>query len=208
MSDSHKASSIFFAKPISDDSAFEASNHQSSASSFSSSSSSSSADFQAHFDAECRVWLQRRGGIIISPRCENCRRRRPVIDEYPIQYGEVHTACGYPTVPTDPVIIQCTCLCQCDEDVPPPSNAEPLSIFDGRIERYDIADDSYNPADRYIVSDSHSNPHERVSISELDEKNISLTAMNEDLILDLIASGRYSKEHVIEAFGDQANDLI
>jgi hypothetical protein len=38
--------------------------------------------------------------------------------------------------------------------------------------------------------------------------NINLTAINEDLILDLIAYGRYSREHVIESFGDQANDLI
>ena len=203
MSDSHEASSIFFAESISNDSPLEASNHQSSTSS----SSSSSADSHAYSDDERQNMAAETWGYH-SLCAKNCHRRRPVIDEYFIQYGQVHPACGYPIVPTDPVIIQCTCLCQCDEAMPPSSNAEPLSVFDERIGRYDIVDDRYNPADHSNVSDSDSTPHERVSICELDEMNIKLTAINEDLILDLIASGRYSREHVIKAFGDQAYDLI
>lgn len=73
----------------------------------------------------------------------------PVVDGVSLEESDICMDCGYPRVPTYSPIIQCPCLCLCNDGSSRPAiQPDPMTISDWRVARHDIADHEYNPANK------------------------------------------------------------
>jgi hypothetical protein len=160
-----------------------------------------------------RDWLSQHGEIIMPGRCQRiqCGRRRPVIDIIFLEQGDVCMDCGYPRVPTYSPIIQCACLCLCDDGVlPPATQPDPITILDWRIARYDIADGVFNP-DLEREADIESLP-DAGSMIEIAAEVPNLTSNSsvppDNWVTDLVFQGRYTRQQMIQAFGFRAYEIF
>jgi hypothetical protein len=164
-------------------------------------------------DALRRDWLRQHGDIIMPGRCQrpHCGRRRSVIELTFLEEGDVCTTCGYPRVQNYSPVVQCPCLCRCDEDGSTSiTESDPMTISDWRIARYDIADREYDPAED-SDSEVDSLP-DAESFAAIQDEQLVLTSVSSappDIwITDLVFQGRYTRQHMIRAFGFRAYELF
>lgn len=146
-------------------------------------------------------------------RCQrvHCGRRRPVIDVILLEQRDVCTDCGYPRIPNFSPLLQCGCLCLCDEGVPVlATQSEPITVSDWRIARYDIADSVFNP-DHEREADAESLP-DAESLTETAAEAPNLTNHSsvppEFWMTDLVLQGRYTGQQMIQAFGFRAYEIF